>query len=154
MPTNRHQDWVGKKVVPKHRDFTLRSSGGRRHHGQTRGLQGQGNQGSLLLVERSGVSGWVEANQFVPIEDATKFFDGVVQANSRDAFGYIMRAKSRIIDKEDFERAIADFDKAVQLNPKDALAYASRGRAWAENEEYDKAMADFDQAIRLDPKDA
>ncbi len=59
-----------------------------------------------------------------------------------------------IIDKKDFEHALADLDQAVQLDPKDALAYVSRGVASSAKEAYDKAVADFDQAIQLDPKDA
>ncbi len=149
------KDWVGKKVVPKHRDFTLRSCGDDVDRKGRPGIyQVREFKGSSLLLERSGIRGWVEADQFLPIEVATKFFDEVIRANSQDAFGYIMRAKALTVDKKDFEHALADLDKAVQLDPRDALAYVSRGLAWAEKEAYDKAVADFDQAIRLDPKDA
>ena len=148
------KNWVGKKVVPKHRDFTLRSSGdGADRKGRPGVYKVAEAKGSSLLIERSGIRGWVEADQFLPIEGATKFFDEVIRANSQDAFGYIMRAKALIIDKKDFEHALADLDKAVQLDPADALAYVSRGMAWGERGEYAKAMGDFDQAIRLDPMD-
>jgi tetratricopeptide (TPR) repeat protein len=59
----------------------------------------------------------------VPIDRATKFFDDVIRANPRDAFGYSMRGVALIVDKHDIERAIADFDKAVQLDPNNAEAY-------------------------------
>ena len=90
-----HQDWVGKKVLPKQRDFTLRSSdGGAEITGRVGSYKVKETKGPLLLVKKSGVSGWFEANQFVLIDDATKFFDGLVQASPGDGFGYIMRAKT------------------------------------------------------------
>jgi tetratricopeptide (TPR) repeat protein len=148
------KDWIGKGVVPKHRDFVLRSSDNGADRKGIPGVYGvKEAKGSSLLLERSsGVSGWVEADQFVPIEEATTFFDDVIEANPRDAFGYNMRALALILDKQDADRAIGDFDKAVRLDPNDAIGYVGRGTALAMKQEYDKAIADLDQAIRLDPK--
>jgi tetratricopeptide (TPR) repeat protein len=118
-------DWVGKQVVPKQRDFMLRSSdagGDRKGRPGVYGVQ-EAKGRSLLLERSSSVGGWVEADQFVPIDRATKFFDDVIRANPRDAFGYSMRGVALIVDKHDIERAIADFDKAVQLDPNNAEAY-------------------------------
>jgi tetratricopeptide (TPR) repeat protein len=148
------KDWIGKGVVPKHRDFVLRSSDNGADRKGSPGVYGvkEAKGSSLLLESSSGVSGWVEADQFVPIQEATKYFDEVVEANPGDAFGYNMRALALILHKQDFEQAMADFDKAVELEPNDALAYVSRGAAWGVQGEFDKAIADLDQAIRLDPK--
>ena len=59
-PANRRKDWVGKEVLPRQRDFTLRSSD---NGGDQKGRPGvyeikQAN-GSSLLVEGPGISGWV-----------------------------------------------------------------------------------------------
>ncbi len=83
-----------QKGVPKTRDFTLRSSGDDADRKGRPGLyQVKEARGSSILLEGSGIRGWVEAEQFLPIEVATKFFDEVIRANSQDPFGYIMRAR-------------------------------------------------------------
>jgi len=148
------KEWVGRRVMPKHRDFVLRSSDGGADRKEIPCIYGvkEAKGRSLLLEKSSGVSGWGDAEQFLPIEDATKFFDDVIDANPRDAFAYNMRALALLWNEQSYERAIADFDKAVELEPNGAVAYIGRGTAWGMKGELDKAIADLDQAIRLDPK--
>ena len=59
------------------------------------------------------------------------------------------------IQKQDYDKAIADVDQAIRLDPKLAEAYTNRGTAWFNKKEYNKAIVDdYDQAIQLDPHDA
>jgi tetratricopeptide (TPR) repeat protein len=55
------------------------------------------------------------------------------------------------LDKQDFDRAIADYDQAIKLDPKSARSFNDRGRAYDRKLQYDRAVADYDQAIALDP---
>ena len=59
--------------------------------------------------------------------------------------------RRRLVQKKEYDKAIADYGEAIRLDPKDAFAYNSRGLAWYSKKEYDKAIADYDEAIRLKP---
>ena len=56
------------------------------------------------------------------------------------------------MQKEDWDRALADFNEVLRRDPKNASAYNRRGFVHLEKLAFDKAIADFDQAIRLNPK--
>lgn len=86
--------------------------------------------GQLLFITTNGLSGWVSADQFVPLEEARVFFTGQIQANPRDSFAHAMRAIAALAEKPDFKSAMADLDEAVRLGPGDAFARGSRGVAW------------------------
>lgn len=55
------------------------------------------------------------------------------------------------LNRQDYDRAIADFDHAIALNPKDAPAFNGRGIAYRAKGRNDRAIEDFDQAIELRP---
>jgi len=56
------------------------------------------------------------------------------------------------VQRQEYDKAIADYSEAIRLNPKAFEAYFNRGSAWETKKEYDKAIADYSNAIRLDPK--
>ena len=56
------------------------------------------------------------------------------------------------INKDEYEKAIAELTEAIKLDPKLALAYNNRGEAYRRKGEFDKALEDFNEAIRLNPK--
>lgn len=62
------------------------------------------------------------------------------------------RAES-LVDKGEYDKAIAIYDELIRLNPRVAAFYGSRGGAYAFNHQVDKAISDFTEVTRLDPKD-
>src|ERR1700722_12889252 len=54
-----------------------------------------------------------------------------------------------LIEKEQYEQAIADCDEAVRLQSTLAEAFHTRGRAWLKKKQPDMALADFNDALRL-----
>jgi tetratricopeptide (TPR) repeat protein len=149
--------WVGKRVVQKFSNFTLRI-----------GNQVVDRSGKIvefyrveqtngpwlwLKAEGEGLNGWATADQVVPVEQGIAFFTNQVRANPQDAFSYVMRALLWR-DKKELDIALADFSEAIRLDPTHAWVYNDRGLAWYDKKEYDKAIADYNEAIRLDPQDA
>ena len=54
------------------------------------------------------------------------------------------------LDKDNYDRAIADYTEALRLNPNDTAALVNRGIAYRDKGQYDQAIEDHDRAIRLD----
>jgi tetratricopeptide (TPR) repeat protein len=57
-----------------------------------------------------------------------------------------------LIEKQEYDRAIADLNQAIAIDPGYACSYNNRGRAFVFKGDYDGALADYNQAVRLDPK--
>jgi hypothetical protein len=57
-----------------------------------------------------------------------------------------------LIEKREYDRAIADLNRAIVIDPGYACSYNNRGRAFGFKGDFDRALADYNQAIRLDPK--
>jgi tetratricopeptide (TPR) repeat protein len=64
---------------------------------------------------------------------------------------YLDRGKT-YLQKDDYDRAIADFTTALQLDSDKAGTYNLRGVAYENKGDFDSAIADFDKAIRMDPR--
>ncbi|WP_255608751.1 tetratricopeptide repeat protein [Methylosinus sp. Sm6] len=58
-----------------------------------------------------------------------------------------------LIDKDEYDAAIADFNRSIMVDRKYVKAYVNRGQAYYFKRDFDKAIADFDQAVRLLPDD-
>ncbi len=145
--------WTGKAVVPKVRSFMIKESAqASARPGPPAIYHVSRESGQLLFITTNGLSGWVSADQFVPLEEARVFFTGQIQANPRDSFAHAMRAIAALAEKPDFKSAMADLDEAVRLGPGDAFARGSRGVAWLAQQDLARAHADFDEAIRLEPR--
>jgi tetratricopeptide (TPR) repeat protein len=67
----------------------------------------------------------------------------------RDVNIYENRALA-LLEKSDFDGAIADFDRAIDLDPKAADSFNGRGAAWRAKGELERAKSDFSYAIKLD----
>jgi tetratricopeptide (TPR) repeat protein len=149
--------WIGKRVVPKNRLFTLLVNG----EPIERGSNGidfykieQVDGPSLLLTgETPGPNGWAPAEDVVLVEQAVEFFSQRIRAHPGDPY---FRAARALLwsDRKAYESAVRDYDEAIRLDPKNASHYRGRGLAWHAAKEYDKAIADYDEAITLDPKSA
>ncbi len=113
------EEWNGRWVVPKHRKFTLRETEG----GPTRPARidvyrvDQVKAGSLHLTPAEhGKSGWSDASQVVPVEQAVAFFSEAIGKSPRDPHNYALRAMVLLDSRED-RRAVADCEEAIRLDP-------------------------------------
>jgi tetratricopeptide (TPR) repeat protein len=70
---------------------------------------------------------------------------------ARDASDYVNRGRA-LIDKRDFDGAIAELNEAIRLDPENAEAYKHRGNAYLHvKSDLDRALPDLNEAVRLDP---
>ncbi len=144
---------IGQRVVPKHRDFTLRAT----EDGPERAAKmaiyrvDEVKGGSLRLTPAGGPGGWGDAVQVVPVDEAVEFFSDVISKSPRDPHNYAMRAMVLLFEREDPVHALADCDGAIRLDPQYAFARGVRGAVRAATQDLDSAIADFTEVIRLKP---
>ena len=55
------------------------------------------------------------------------------------------------LEKEEYDKAIADFDQAIRITPHDPNLFWRRGCAWGQKKEIETALKDYSESIRLDP---
>jgi len=149
--------WIGKRVVQRASNFTLRVNDEPVERGGKAidFYRVEQTDGPMLWLkaETIGSSGWTAAALVVPVEQALDFFSQQIRAHPGDAFLYGARA-FLWRDAQALDNALADYNQAIRLDPKDAAHYRGRGVVWHSKKEYDKALVDFDLAIRLDPRSA
>jgi tetratricopeptide (TPR) repeat protein len=58
------------------------------------------------------------------------------------------------LNRQDYDRAIADFSEAARLEPKEGKHYYNRGAARVRKGDDTSALADFNEALRLNPQDS
>lgn len=104
-----------------------------------------------IVAEHSGVRGWVQAGDLIPLDRAVAYYTNQILDNPNDATRYNARGNAHKALGE-LSEAIVDFTEALRLNPKSVAALDNRGNAWRAQGDYDKALADFTAAIKLDPE--
>jgi tetratricopeptide (TPR) repeat protein len=148
------QGLVGKRVVQKFVHFVLNDNGEpiERSGKAIDSYRVEQTDGPLLLLraERERFSGWVPADEIVPVEQGIVYFSGQIGIHPRDAFLRAMRA-FLWRDKGKFDNALSDDNQAIELEPKNPANHCNRGFDRHSRKEYDAAIGDFDHAIRLDP---
>ena len=103
-----------------------------------------------IVTEDGTVRGWVKTDQILPLETAAEHFSRRIAAAPGDGEAY--QTRGRIwIEKEEWDRALADLDAAIRLAPDDPRSHHLRGVVLARKKELVKAIAEFSEAIRLDP---
>jgi tetratricopeptide (TPR) repeat protein len=112
----------------------------------------QGDQ-LLVSIRSQGLRGWAPASTLVPLNHAEAFFSKRIEANSRDAFAYLMRGVVRF-ENDDVDRAFADVNEALRLGPKYVAALVERAYHWQCRNRLDLALADVNQAIQLDSQNS
>jgi len=103
-----------------------------------------------IVAERSGVKGWVQAGDLIPLDRAVAYYTNQILDNPIDATRYNARGNAHKALGE-ISEAIVDFTESLRLNPKSVAALDNRGNAWRAQGDYDKALVDFTAAIQLDP---
>jgi len=68
-----------------------------------------------------------------------------------DAFKASLERGTELLEKKDYDGAIAAFNEAAKLDPKDVRLLSRRGTAWLGKEKYEEAVRDFTAAIEIDP---
>jgi tetratricopeptide (TPR) repeat protein len=57
-----------------------------------------------------------------------------------------------LIEKREYDRALADYNTATKLNPNNSLPYSGRGIIYLERGDFDRAIVAMTEAIRLAPQ--
>lgn len=92
-------------------------------------------------------------NPDLTIKHCTAAIDARAATGDALAQLYVSRG-GEWINKQDYDRAIADTTAALKISPKTPQANYHRGVAWANKGDSVRAVADFDAAIALKPDDA
>ena len=146
-------DWVGKAVVPRGRDFTLKDAKtGSPLNGPAELYHVTQVNGKLVLLVTTGINGWVPIDNVVRLELASAFFTNQIRANPGESFNHTMRAVVAIAHQGDLERALGDSSEAIRLAPHEADNYLIRAEVWRARGDHARALADCDSVLRLDPK--
>ncbi len=107
--------------------------------------------GERVRLISEDVSGWVQASEIVPLDEAIDFYTKEIERNPNGGAAYHCRGLIWKLDSQ-YEKAIADFTEAIRLGPQAYTTLVVRGNTFSERDKYDKALADFTEAIRLDPE--
>jgi tetratricopeptide (TPR) repeat protein len=146
-------DWVGKAVVPKARDFTLDDAQkGSPVKGPGEIYHVAGVSGKLVLLSTAGITGWAPIDQVVPLELANAFFTNQIRRDPGESFNHTMRAIVALALQGDVDRALGDLNEAIRLAPREADSYLIRAEIWTAKGDHGKALADCDAVLRLDSK--
>ncbi len=78
---------------------------------------------------------------------------GIEESTGNRAIAHYNRGLA-YLDKDEYDRAIADLSEAIRLKRDYAEAFNNRGIAYIRKGEYDRAIADLNEAIRLKPDHA
>ena len=151
-------DWVGKRVVPRARDFVLRNDDepvepSRKAIAIYRVEQAEDGPTLRLAAEGQRLTGSARIAEILPVEQAVGFFTDQIRVHPRDAFSYAMRALVRH-DRKEFDAALQDYDQAIRLDPGNAQLLYRRAGNRHSRQEFDRAIDDYTEALRLDPRSA
>ena len=146
-------DWAGKVVLPKLRNFTLRDiQKGSAVKGPAEIYHVTRVSGKSVLLTGTGVTGWASLDQVVVLDEADDFFTKQIRSNPGESFPHLMRAIVSLANQGDPDRAVGDLTEAIRLAPGDADAYMLRAGAWRLRGDLGKALADCETVLKLDPR--
>jgi tetratricopeptide (TPR) repeat protein len=150
-------EWVGKRVVPRSRDFVLHIDDEpvEASHKAIAIYRVERTDGPLLWLQAEGqrLNGWAPAKEVIPVQLAIPLFSGRIRAQPEDSFAYTMRAVCHQ-DRNEMVDALEDYRQAIRFDPSNTSLYCARGVARNAVKAYDLAIDDYNRAIRLDPKSA
>lgn len=90
----------------------------------------------------------------VPVDRQASSCSALIQSgklNKADLAVTFTHRGDTYLQKNDYDRAIADYTDAIRNNPNYGRAWSSRGMAYRSNGDLDRAVKDFDEGIRIDP---
>ena len=148
------RDWIGVPVLLKDAETALRV--GKKviiRNDLQRRFVVEKVSGDWLWVVSGNVKGWVKQDEVIALDQAVRYFTGVIRSDPAAAWAYVRRALVWY-EKREFDIALGDYTEALQLEPKNVLALVNRGIARLAKHDFDGAIADFDAALRIEPRDA
>jgi tetratricopeptide (TPR) repeat protein len=97
---------------------------------------------------------------FIYMQENSKYPEKVIADSSKaiaigglwSAIAYSNRGVTLLMEKKEYDRAIADLNKAIELTPRNAVAYLARGLALAFKSQFNRALEDISRSIELNPK--
>ena len=123
-------DWIGKRVVPKYRGFTLKIENQVIDPKIFATYRVEQVNGPRLWLYATQCNGWALADQVVPVEQAIEFFTDYIRSSPGDTHGYIMRAMIWHVEEKELDIALGDYNEAIRLDrqvPMSIAAAASHG---------------------------
>jgi tetratricopeptide (TPR) repeat protein len=91
------------------------------------------------------------AQTISPDDPDARGLRGQIPATSELTQGAAARRGATLLDRGDYDGAIAALDRAISLNPNDDYSLYERGLAWLARSDYNRALADFNAVLRLKP---
>ena len=124
--TQADDGWIGKRVVTRYSGFHLKIGSRAINPKVLSTYRVEQVNGPWLWLKPEGdtQSGWVPADQVVPLDEAKAFFTDCIRSNPADRFAYAMRAIIRSDVTHEFESALADYNEAIRLRRRDPQAIA------------------------------
>jgi tetratricopeptide (TPR) repeat protein len=101
----------------------------------------------LLNIKIAGVD---FLRYFIVVVTLIAWGGALAQTTAEDYFN----RGNALLEKGDYDQAIADYTQALSINPQATEAYYNRGTAWYFKGDYDRAIADYNQALRINPQNA
>lgn len=95
--------------------------------------------------------GWLRAADAVRAEQALEHFTAEL-ARAETAFALIARSRAWL-EKNEFDKALADVSEALRLEPNHARAYVARARIAAAQQRPDDVSSACERALAIDPRD-
>lgn len=108
--------------------------------------------GPWLWITKNA-SGWIKAENVIPLDDAIVYFSQQITRNPNSANARQTRAYL-YLGLRKYDEAIADYTAAIRLDPNSAMSFNQRGLARTEKGDYEKAIEDLNRALELRPNDA
>jgi len=119
----------------------------------TRVIESSPNPKSRFLATFLRAQGYTAKMDY---DSAVRDFDEAIRINDVlrvGTNGLIHQGRGwALVNKGEFERAIADYDEAIKQSPTTAAFFVDRGVAYSKRGNFEQAVQDLDEAIRLDPK--
>jgi tetratricopeptide (TPR) repeat protein len=169
-PVAAQESWVGKTILTKRDGIKLSRTDEKGREFQDDEVVGldadvlDDKDGRIQVKNLHSVIGWLDKTDAIPLDDAVEFFTSRIQADPKNADAYFRRGaaflgkgavsmekNTALMDKADFQRAVADLTQAIRLNANFSRAYAYRALASLGQLDFASAVADSTEAIRLDP---
>ena len=150
--------WVGKKVVVKYvktKRYLFTPKGELRSSGDLNGYTGvvkaeDSKEGvDYALVRMGREDFWVASDDVVLFDDATAYFDKLLEESSRAYEPRVLRAAVQM-DSGHPEKALEDLAEAHRIRPNVHYPLTVRAKAYEMLGENRKAFDDYDKVLKFD----